>query len=135
MYQLLGEENPRIMVFTVMTDGCGSSEASLTELECSFLHRIAARPKILPYMDMVKWIIDHDDISNKEFKTWNQEVMGSFTPGSLRHIYHLPEPQASYNKQFVEKFTKENEDFADCTKNWSTKEEPLKKDKNGMYAT
>ena len=32
-------------------------------------------------------------------------------------------------------FVKENEDFADFTKNWSSNEEILKKDKNGMYAT
>ena len=50
-------------------------------------------------------------------------------------MYHLPEPQASNNKQFVEKFAKENEDFAECTKTCLAKEEPLKKDKNGMYAT
>lgn len=50
-------------------------------------------------------------------------------------MYHLPEPQASYNKQFVEKFAKENEDLAYYTKSQSAKEEPLKKDKNGMYAT
>jgi len=35
---------------------------------------------------------------------------------------------------FVEKFSKENEDLAECTKHWSNKE-ILKKDKNGMYAT
>ena len=35
----------------------------------------------------------------------------------------------------MKKFTKENEDLAKCTKSWSAKEEPLKKDKNGMYNT
>ena len=50
-------------------------------------------------------------------------------------MYHLAEPQANYNKQFVEKFTKENEDLAECTKIWSAKEEPLKEDKHGMYST
>ncbi|MCY6488328.1 hypothetical protein, partial [Actinobacillus pleuropneumoniae] len=49
MYRLLEEENPRVMEVTTMTDGCGSSEALLTELACSFLHRITTRPKILPY--------------------------------------------------------------------------------------
>lgn len=92
MYRLLEEENPRVMEVTVIVDGCGTSEASLTNLACLFLHRIAVRPKILPYMDMVKWIIDHADISDREFKTQNQEVMGSFTPINLRPMYHLQEP-------------------------------------------
>ena len=71
-----------------MTDGRGSSEASLTELACSFLHRIAARPKMLPYTDMVKWVIDHAEITDKQFKMRNQEVIGSFTPQNLRRMYH-----------------------------------------------
>jgi len=50
-------------------------------------------------------------------------------------MYHLPEPQETYNKQFVEKFAKENEDLVECTKNWSARKEPLKKDKHGMYRT
>lgn len=54
MYQLLKEENPRIMKVTATADGRGSFKASLTELACSFLHRIVVTPKILPYMDMVK---------------------------------------------------------------------------------
>lgn len=57
------------METTITIDGHSSSNGSLTELACSFLHRIAARPKILPYTDMVKWIIDNADISNREFKT------------------------------------------------------------------
>ena len=49
--------------------------ASITELACSFLHRIAVQPKIIPYIDMVKWIIDDADISNREFKTVGQEAI------------------------------------------------------------
>ena len=94
MYQLLEEEQLRIMEVLVAADGRGSSDASLTKLACSFIHCIAARPKILPYTNMVKWIIDDLDIFDKEFKTTSQEVMGSFTPNNLRRMYHLPEPQA-----------------------------------------
>lgn len=123
MYKLLEDEQPRVMQDKVTVDGHDSSEASLIELACLFLHHIAARSKILPYTDMVKWIIDHVDISNREFKTRSEELMGSFSPNNLRHMYHLPEPQANYNKQFVEKFAKENEDLVECTKIWSANEE------------
>lgn len=95
------------------------SDASINELACSFLHRIAMRLKIIPYTNMVKWIIDDADISDREFKTRGQEVIGSFTPDNLRLMYHLPKPQVTYNKQFVEKLVKENEDLTNCTKNWS----------------
>ena len=122
MYQLLEEENPKIMEFTVTADERGSFEASLIERACSFLHRIAARPKILPYTDMVKWIIDQVDISDREFNTASRQVMGSFTPNNLRRMCHFPEPQASYNKKFVEKFAKENKDLEEFTRHWSNNE-------------
>ena len=50
-------------------------------------------------------------------------------------MYQLPEPQVVYNKQFIKKFAKENEDLEKCTKKWSNNEERIKKDKNSMYAT
>lgn len=50
-------------------------------------------------------------------------------------MYHLPEPQVTYNAQFIKKFMAENPDLSETTKDWSEKEEPLKKDKNGMYNT
>ena len=50
-------------------------------------------------------------------------------------MYHVPEPQATYNKQFTKKFVKENLDLAETTKDWSRRDELLKKDKHGMYNT
>jgi len=65
MYRLLEEENPKVMKVTDIADSQGSSEASLEELGCSFLHQIAARPKILPYTDMIKWILDSAEMKNR----------------------------------------------------------------------
>ena len=98
MYNLLEEENPRVMQVTATAGSHWSSEASLTELACSLLHRIAARPKILPYTDMIKWVLDSTDITNRQFKTQGQELIGSFAPQDLKLMYHFPEPQATYNK-------------------------------------
>lgn len=98
MYSLLEEEDPKVMEVTATAGSHGSSEASITNLACSFLHRIAARPKILPYTDMVKWILDNADITNRQFKTQGQGLIGSFTTQDLKLMYHLLEPQATYNK-------------------------------------
>lgn len=54
MYSLLEEEDPKVMEVIATVGSHGSSEASIIDLACSFLHRIVARPKILPYPDMVK---------------------------------------------------------------------------------
>ena len=65
MYNLLEEENPRVMEVVATTGSNGSSEASLKEIACSFLHRIVARPKIIPYTDIFKWILDNAEIRNR----------------------------------------------------------------------
>ena len=58
MYSLLEEEDPKVMEVTTAAGSHGSSKASIIDLACSFLHRIVARPRILPYIDMIKWILD-----------------------------------------------------------------------------
>ena len=69
MYRLLEEENPRIIKVTAVVAGASRrSEASLEDLACSFLHKIAARPKILPYTDMIKWILDDAELHHRQFK-------------------------------------------------------------------
>ena len=69
MYNLLEEENPRVMEVEATTVSHSSSEEFITELACSFLHRRVARPKIIPYTDMIKWILDNADIRKRQFKT------------------------------------------------------------------
>ena len=54
MYNILEEEQPRILEMKITVDGRDSSDASMFETACSFLHRIVAPPKIIPYTDMVK---------------------------------------------------------------------------------
>jgi len=44
-YSLLEENNPKIMEVTTTASSHRSFEVFITELACSFLHRIAARPK------------------------------------------------------------------------------------------
>ena len=67
MYYLLEEEKPRPLLAKATFDAHVSSNASYFEIACSFLHRIAARPKIITYTYMVKWIIDMVDVSDREF--------------------------------------------------------------------
>ena len=117
MYKILEEENPRIIKVTAAIAGASrSSEASLEDLACSFLHRIAARLKILPYIDMIKWILDDAELANRQFKVQGHWLVGSFAAQDLKLMYHLPEPQATYNAEFVKKFAVENPDLSDTTK-------------------
>lgn len=117
MYRLLEEEDPRIIKVTAAVAGASRpSEASLEDLACSFLHRIAARPKILPYTDMIKWILDDAELHHRQFKVQRHGLVGSFAAQDLKLMYHLPEPQATYNAEFVRKFVAENPDLSNTTK-------------------
>ena len=99
------------MKVAVVAGSQRSSEASLEELACSFLQRIAARPKIIPYTDMIKWILDNAGMNNRQFKVQGHELIRSFAAQDLKLMYHLPEPQATYNAQFIKKFAAENPDL------------------------
>ena len=48
MYNILEEDQPRIMETNVTVDEQDSSDASMLEMACSFLHHIASWPKIIP---------------------------------------------------------------------------------------
>lgn len=135
MYRLLEEENPRIMKVTTVLDSHGYFKASLEELACSLLNRIASSPKIVPYTDMIKWILDNREMKNRQFKIQGQGLIGSFAAQDLKLMYHLPEPQVTYNTQLIEKFVADNPNLSKTTKDWSKNDEPLKKDKNGIYIT
>lgn len=65
MYDILEEEQQRIPETKFVVDGHDYSNASMFETTCSFCHRIVARPKIIPYADMVKWVIDEVGVSNR----------------------------------------------------------------------
>jgi len=58
MYNILEEDQLRILETKVIVDGCDSSDASMFEITCSFLHCITTLPKIILYIDMVRWVID-----------------------------------------------------------------------------
>ena len=131
MYNLLEDENPVVIKVVATTGSKDSSEENLRDLACSFLHRIAARPRILPYTDMVRWVLDSTDISDRQLRTPSEELIGSFTIEDVRLMYKLPEPQATYKKKFMEYFSREHANLAECTKEWTKRSEPLKKNKHG----
>jgi len=52
---------------------------------------------------------------NRWFKVHGQGLNGSFVAHDLKLMYHLPEPQTTYNKKSMEKFVKENQNLAETT--------------------
>lgn len=109
IYNLIEAEELETISVQAIANSTRKSEASLKDLAHSHLHQIAAREKILPYTDVVRWAVEEILVLNRTFCTVDGRAFGSFQPDDLRKMYHLPEPQKKYNKSFLEKFASENE--------------------------
>lgn len=93
MYQFFENEKPIGIDKVASEELYISSDPADFDFECSFIHKLATRLKVLPYTYMVKWEINHLNIKYKTFKGSRSENIGSFTTNDLKTMYHLPDPQ------------------------------------------
>lgn len=61
-----------------MTDSIKPSGVQFKDVAYSFPHRIGARAKILPYIDIIRWVVENLTIEDRQFKNSRMEHMGSF---------------------------------------------------------
>jgi hypothetical protein len=65
------------------------------------MHKVAARPRLLPYYDMIQWALDHVDIPTKTIISEKGVTVGTFRLESLQVMYKLPTTlYFSYNASF-----------------------------------
>jgi hypothetical protein len=55
-----------------------SYAANIRHIAQSELHNIVARPRIMPYKDMISWALEHVDIQTRSIINHQQVVVGSF---------------------------------------------------------
>jgi hypothetical protein len=73
----------------------------------SELHKVATRPRLLPYNDMIGWALDHVDIPTRTIFNSQKVIVGSFRPEHLQVMYKLsPTPNFIYNVSFLVDFNK-----------------------------
>jgi len=75
-----------------MVDSIKPLELQFKDLAYSFLHRIGAIEKILPYTDMIRWVVENLTIEDKQFRNLRMEIMGSFKAEYLKQMYHILDP-------------------------------------------
>jgi hypothetical protein len=113
----------------------------LKEVAKSELHKVATRPKLLPYTDMIRWALDHVDISTRTICSHQRTIVGSFQPKDIQVMYKLSSnPKYVYNAPFVNKFEKDEcTDYDrivhDIVKTWWGNENKFKADSHGIYST
>jgi hypothetical protein len=71
------------------------------------MHKIVARPQLLPYFDMIRWVLDHVDILTRMIINEQKVTIGTFKPKHLREMYKLSTtPNLTHNDKFLEGFKK-----------------------------
>jgi hypothetical protein len=69
------------------------------------MHKVAARPRLLPYYDMVRWALDHVDIPTRTIINEQKVAIGTFRHEQLQAMYKFPVvSDFVYNVEFLENF-------------------------------
>jgi hypothetical protein len=106
----------------------------------SEIHKIAARPRLLPYCDMIKWVLDHVDIPTRTIFNEQKVAVGTFRPEHIREMYKLsPTPRFTHNAEFLEVFKKKEceqygKSLSDLIKDWYSHPAKFRADSNGIYS-
>jgi hypothetical protein len=73
----------------------------------SELHKIATRPRLMPYNDMIGWALENVDLSTRRICNSKKVVVGSFRPEHFHVMYKLSlVPNYVYNVTFLMDFDK-----------------------------
>jgi hypothetical protein len=71
----------------------------------SRMHLIAARPRLLPYFDMIRWALDHINLPSRTIVNDRQDIIGTFRPEHLQAMYKLPATsELTLGKEFYAEF-------------------------------
>jgi len=92
IYNRLEDERHKITVTKAIVDSIKPYGVQFKDVDFSFLHRIGSRAKIIPYTNMIRWVVENLNIEDRQFKNSKMELMGSFKAVNLNQIYHLPDP-------------------------------------------
>lgn len=110
IHKIAEGERTKIIVTKATTDSIKPFGVRFKDVACSFLHRIGARAKILPYTDMIIWMVENLNIEDRKFKNSKSELMGTLKAQYLKQMYHLPDPHYIYDKSFLANIAKQNEE-------------------------
>jgi hypothetical protein len=106
----------------------------------SELHKIATRPRLFPYNDMIGWALENVDIPTRTIFNSQKVAVGSFRPEHLQVMYKLsPAPNFIYDASFLLDFDKKEcaqygKNLPDLIKDWYSHPEKFRVDSHGVYA-
>jgi hypothetical protein len=73
----------------------------------SGMHRVATRPLLLPYYDMIRWVLDHIDLPTRTIISDQWTRVQTFRLENIQTMYKLPATsEYTYDVEFLEGFKK-----------------------------
>jgi hypothetical protein len=115
--------------------------ANLRHVAKSELHKLVARPKLMPYTDMIGWALEHVDIPKRSIFNYHKTFVDSFRPKDIKVMYKLSsKPKYTHNSSFILKFEDEECIEYDRTihyivKTWWGNPIKFKSNTCGVYST
>ena len=106
----------------------------------SEMHRVAARPWLLPYYDMARWALDHVDVPTKTIMNEQGVTIGTFRPKHLQTRYKLPAmSEYMYGAEFLEEFkekecTQYDKTMSGLIKDWVSRTAKFRANDQGVYS-
>jgi hypothetical protein len=106
----------------------------------SGMHRVAAKPRFLPYYDMVLWELDHVDIPTKTIMNEQKVTIETFRPKHLQTMYKLPTTSDhTYGAEFLDEFKQKeciqyDKTMSILIKDWVSNTMNFRADTHGIYS-
>lgn len=86
IYNRIEDKHPKIIVIEAKNESIKLLGVQFKHISYSFLHKIGARAKILPYTHMIRWVVENLSIEDMQFMKSKMELMGSFKAEELKKI-------------------------------------------------
>jgi hypothetical protein len=105
----------------------------------SEMHKIATWPRLVPYNDMIGWVLEKVDILTRSICNSQKIAVGSFRPEHFQVMYKLSSvPNYIYNVAFLMDFDKNEcaqyeKNLPDLIKDWCSRLEKFRVDTHGIY--
>jgi hypothetical protein len=106
----------------------------------SRMHKVAARPRLLPYYDMVRWALDHVDIPTRTIMNEQKVTIGTFRPEHLQAMYKLPTTSDyTYGAEFLDEFKEKeciqyDKTMSSLIRDWVSHAAKFRADSHGIYS-
>jgi hypothetical protein len=98
----------------------------------AYLHMVARRTLVFPCIELLKWLIDHNDAHKCVINDDNGQITGVFLPVEVQKYYKLREPYECLNKDFVVKFYHKH-DTSKIMVSWWREDKKFTNQNSGWY--